>query len=162
MKAGARWIKKAALGLVLIVAASFAATTIYNALAQQNPENALPIMEVYYNTDTGDRLPVDYIKRDEYTWNFLFWLHTGGGKDRDAWRNVRTAPVLPDTDMMLTFSIPPISVRMSVKVGDGDFEEIGGRLHTPTTPNLEHIYRVEANFGTNKTVVYYFRLAAQS
>lgn len=159
-KLNAAFIKKAALGFAFVVLAAFLAAVINNALAQQNPENQLPALRVSYNIETGDYLPQDYVKRDAYKWQFMFWQHSGGGKDLEIWRSVRPAPVPPNSAMALDFNIPIKDITVSVLVGGGEFERIGGTLYTPQITNVEHNYKVDAVFGDNQEVTYYFSLIA--
>lgn len=155
-------IKRIALGLVLLVAVGFIASFINNALAQRAPETQLPTMEVYYNEDTGDRLPVDYIRRDAYTWRFMFWTHSGGGKDLEIWRSIRPAPVPSGSELKLVFSTPPAEVDIGVLVlnRENTFTPLGGSLHAPTLLNEPHVYKVEARWADDRQVTYYFVLEA--
>lgn len=150
------WIR-VAVGLACLVLAAFAASFIQNALAQLRPENALPTMDVYYDVDKGDRLPVDHVRRDRFTWQFMFWVRSGGGLDLELWREIVPGYVQAGSNLELRFSIPAREVRVSRKDGEGEFVELAGQLTAPAESG-EYTYKVEASWGTFKTVTYYFRI----
>lgn len=147
-----------ALGLALLLVAALVTIFINNALAQREPENSLPTMDVYYNVEKGDRLPEDHIRRDRYTWQFLFWTREGGGLDLEVWRNIRPGLVQSGSPLELVFSVPPDSYDVSIMTGEGgNFIELGGTLTTPSEAGT-YTYRVEAVWSENRRVEYYFRI----
>lgn len=149
------------LGLALMVAAGFMAAVIRNGLAQRNPQNALPSLQVIYSTSEDTiRLPVDVVRMDKYDWRFMFWQRSGGGKDLEAWREIEAgAWVPPNSAIHLQFTYQPKSVRVFIKAEESDFVELSGPLLAPgPSVDTEYTLRVEANWGTGRDITYYVKI----
>ena len=157
------------LGIAMIALAAFFAAVIRNALAQQEPQNALPSLTVIYST-AEDRilLPADVVRRDKYQWRFMFWRREGGGKDLEIWREIPAgAWVPPNSSLELQFSYPPKSVQVYLKDGEGDFALCEGELKAPSTPSSDqreekegagYVLRVDANWGEGRNITYYVKI----
>lgn len=153
---------KVVASLVLVVVAGLATILIRDALSVQKPENALPVMDVYYNgLEAGDRLPIEHIRRDKYTWKFsIFPVATGGGLDLQVWQEIPWGAVNPGSNIDLAFTFPPDEVhvwRADGKVVHEFYPVEGEELYAPLTAGY-YTYRVEANWGKDRTVQYYFRI----
>ena len=159
MKLRKQQLQRIAFGVALWVVVLFVAMVIQNGLAQQNPENALPTMSVYYHGRDGGAggLPAEHIRRDSYEWRFLFWNKAWSGVDLEVWSEISPAPVQPNSALELGFSFEPKNVRVSMKTGGSDFVELGGALTAPDKVGT-YTYKVDATWGNGKNVTYYFRI----
>lgn len=150
-------LAKILLGLVLAVLAGLATIVIKDTLASQQPENALPVMEVWFYSgrDEGQLLSPTHVKRDRYEWRFLFSPEYGGGVDLTPWQEIPPALVPPVATLELEFSWEPRTCRVYFMQGEGVFEEIAGEVKAPSTPGV-YTYKVEASWETTRNVEYFF------
>lgn len=160
-----RNVAKAVVAVALLLAAGFLTMVLRDLLSMRNPENVLPKMEVWHTArQQRERLGDHYTLRDAYTWQFLFGGPVaGGGLDLEAWREIQPADVEPNTRLELTFSFGPKWARVYMTEGNSGLfveQSPSGGTYTYPAPSEQGVYtyRVEANFGTNKDVVYYFRV----
>lgn len=156
MKLRKRMLLKIVAGVLLVALSAFIAVAIRDALAYQAPENSLPGMDVVFG-DSDDKLPSVYIRRDKFIWRFLYGTREGGGLDLEIWREIESGWVPPESPLTLVFTYTPRQVRVSVAVPEREFYEVVGPLVAPSTPG-QYIYKVEASWGQDKYVTYYFRI----
>ena len=143
-------------GAGLVLLAAFITVFIRDALNLRAPENALPQMDVYHTEE--DRLPAEHIRRDSYTWQFLFWPPvSGGGLDLEVWREIPPGWVNPIANLRLDFSFEPKDVRVYMAAGESAFVELSGNVFAPDAPGT-YTYRVDASWGSQRVVTYFFRI----
>lgn len=156
MKLQKHTVVKALIGLGLVVLAAMLSIAIRDALAFGNPESSLPAMDVVFG-DSDDKLPSIYIRRDKYIWNYLYGPREGGGEDLEVWREIESGWVPPNAPLSLEFTYKTKDVSVSVATPYSTFRPLQGSLFAPEEPG-EYIYKVDAGFGKNKVVTYYFRI----
>jgi hypothetical protein len=150
-------------GALLVLLAALVTVFIRDTLNLRSPENSLPGLQVYHRgLDEGEPLPAEHVRRDRYTWRFLFFTPVkGGGLDLEVWSEIKPAPVDPNTPLDLVFSFPPDSVDVSIAAGYSPFVGISGELKAPSNPGI-YTYRVDAGWGANRAVQYYFKIRIPS
>ncbi|MDL2325352.1 hypothetical protein LJC61_09490 [Ruminococcaceae bacterium OttesenSCG-928-A16] len=142
-------------GIVLLLLAAMATLVLKSILMARNPEYALPIVRVECN---GEGLPAENQMLESYSWQFLTIVKTGQLHAADAWQNIPAAWEPPNAPLSVGFSFPASSLKISRTDVDGfTFNEVGGELRTPHIPG-EYTYRIEASWGTNKSLLYYFKV----
>lgn len=155
MKLRSKMVVRALVALLLLVLAGGIAIIIKDTLAERNPESALPVMRVDYN---GVELPAVNVMMDSYAWRFLNDTEKWEQPDRSKWITMEAAYVSPASDLDISFSFEPSSVKISRAFeGSFQFEEVVGDLQTPTLPGV-YTYKVEGNWGLRGSVLFYFKL----
>ncbi len=150
-----RWIKKIAAGLAILLLAGAVSYVIRDVLAMQNPESALPVIEVEYN---GRPLPQQHYLMDSYSWRFLFTTVEWNEPDRNTVESLEPAPVIPGAPLEIDFSFPCNSMQISRSYGDlNEFVPVTGNLQTPFSGGT-YTYRIEAEWGTRGSVLYYIKV----
>lgn len=158
MKLRQQMILKVVTGALLLLVAAFGAVVIRDALGQRNPENVLPEMDVYYmGEEAGYRLPATSIRRDSYTWQFIFWTKSRPVLDLELWREIPPTFVNPNSPMDLAFTFDPDEVLVEMAADEGEFVPLSGELVSPAYKGV-YAYRVTADWGKGKSVQYYFRI----
>ncbi len=150
-----RWIKKIAIGLAALFLAGAISYVIRDVLAIQNPESALPVIEIEYN----DRaLPTQHYMMDAYSWRFLFTTVEWTEENRNAVSALEPAPVLPGVPLNISFSFPCNSMKISRSYENrNEYEPVTGGLQTPFSGGT-YTYRIEAEWGTRGSVLYYIKV----
>lgn len=173
MKLRRQQIMRMLLGLVLVVAAAFCAAVIRNALAQRDPQNALPVMTIIYTTSEDSiPLPADIVRRDKYDWRFMFWTRSGGGKDLNVWQEIKVSSwVAPNSSLEMRFSFEPKDVQVKVLVigedGQSTFMDYPADLVSPDNPAQiiapgnpgDYVLQVNANWGNGRDITYYAKVS---
>ncbi len=150
-----QWTKKIAIGLAALLLAAGLSYVIRDVLAAQNPESALPVIEIEYN---GIPLPTQHYMMDSYSWRFLFTTVDWSQPNRNAADMLEPAPVLPGAPLEINFSFPCNSMRVSRSYGTrNEFEPVTGSLQTPFSGGT-YTYRIEAEWGTRGSVLYYIKV----
>lgn len=148
-----------ATGAVLILLAAFVTIFVRDSLNMRNPENALPDIYVYYKgKEAGVIFPAEHVERYEYTWRFLFWQPVSGGAlDLESWRGIKPGLVDPASDIDIEFSFPPKEMKVYMATSESPFVEMPRDLYAPDYP-ATYTYKVEATWGNDRVVKYYFRI----
>ncbi len=155
MKLRKKMVLKIGAGVLLILLSAAFAFVIRDMLAMQHPENALPDIQIDY-IDT--ELPAENWMMDSYSWRFLLVTKSWQNEDRDAWRDMPAAPVLPGAALDVSFSYPCETLKISRSVDNSvEFLELGGQLETPQAPGV-YTYMVEAGWGARGSILYYFKV----
>ncbi len=148
-------LKKIAIGLAALILAATLSYVIRDLLASQNPESALPVIEIEYN---GLPLPQQHYLMDSYSWRFLFSTVEWTEPNRDAVNTLEPAPVVPGTPLNIDFSFPCNSMVISRSYGSrNEFEPVSGDLQTPFSGGT-YTYRIEAEWGARGSVLYYIKV----
>lgn len=158
MRVNKQLLKKMAIGIALVFVAGVLSFIIKDTLAMQAPENALPVMQVYFNdVETGVQLHPKHILRDSYSWRFLWKTVAGGNPDPDAIHNIEPAWVPAGAPLLLEFSFRNSESKVSMAKDGGEFIDLGENLSAPMTPGV-YTYRVWAGWGVRGSVLYYFKI----
>ncbi len=149
---------KVVAGIVMVLCAAFFSLLIKDGLAQRDPVHALPLLDVYFNdTDEGEKLPASNLMLDSYTWRFLVNTKTDRVVPSNAWQDMDAAWVPPGAPLSLAFSFKEKNCSVVMASEGEDFVELGGELAAPSEPG-NYTYRVEASWGKDRSVVYYFKI----
>ena len=162
MKTPKIFFKKLLLGIVLLVAAALVSLLIKEALDTQDPETALPIIDV-----RCDGASVPDIYRAAYQWNFFLTT-----EKRDTQRvAVADMPFVardaqPGQPINITFSKTPENLRVWRAEGRSglNFTELSGVQNgsflTPSSPGV-YVYKVYGEWNRGN-VLYYFAVEVKS
>lgn len=155
MKLRKQIFRKAVLGIVLFAAAIVATIVLKSVLMAGNPEYALPIVRVECN---GEGLPSENQMMESYSWRFLTITKSGQLHPPDAWQQIPAAWEPPNAPLSISFSFDSKDLKISRTDADGTtFTEVGGDLRTPFNPGT-YTYRIDASWGKEKSLVYYFKV----
>ncbi len=155
MKLHKQIIRKVLIGALLVVLAAGVSYSVRDLLAYRHPEATLPAVRIEYN---GTELPAEHSMMDAYSWRYLTLVKDWAVEDREAWKKIEPAPVLPDAPLDVSFSFAPKDLTVSRAKGDSDvFSELSGELRTPTEPGV-YTYRVAGEWGVRGAIAYYFRI----
>ena len=158
MKQRKNFIMRVAAGVALILLSALITVVIRDVLARRNPENALPVMEVFFSSPQQVvHLPIANSMMHSYSWEFLFGTESGGDPVSDSWKRLEGAWVPPASSVDLEFTFSPREVHVSMASGEGNFVELGGEIKVPREPG-EYTYRVKAIWRDNRWVNYYFKI----
>ena len=159
MKLRSKTVLKIVTGILLVVMAAGVTVIMKSALMSRTPEYALPVVQVMYN---GTGLPYENQDMAAYTWSFLGNVKKSSPATAENWRNLPAAWVNPGTALRIDFSFEPDEILIHrADNGDGTFVELGGELRAPLEEG-EYTYRVNASWGNNKNILYYFRIRVPS
>lgn len=171
MKQRRQWIFRIVLGVVLVLVAAGITVVIRDTLMRQDPEAALPVMDVYYRgIEEGERLPAMHIVVSSYTWRFLFEEVSGEVAGEEGWMWVEPAPVPDNSPLDLVFTFEPKKVRVSMWLStlDANGEEVNGftpveteELRAPSAQGT-YFYKVDTEWGQGRTVTYFFAIRVPS
>lgn len=157
MKLRRQMLLKIVAGVLMVVLSALLAFAVRDALAMREPVNALPLLDVY---QLGESEPIvttpKQVRRTSYEWRFLFGIKSWTSPDLEAWREISPVWVQPNVPLELSFSESCKSFTVSMAAGERGFNEVVN-LQTPPVAG-KYTYRVEASWGNNKQVTYYFRL----
>ncbi|MDL2293117.1 hypothetical protein LJC60_00635 [Ruminococcaceae bacterium OttesenSCG-928-D13] len=161
MKLRKQQVLKVVTGIVLVLMASFVTIFVRDSLNMRNPENALPNMTIYFDSN-GKRVAMPYIhsSRRNYTWQFSLWEPVSKADfDLEPWRELYPGQVNPGSKLELEFSFKPKAVAIYAAAGESSYMEVGDStvLYAPTSKG-NYAYKVVATWGANRTVTYYFRI----
>lgn len=145
-----RKLKRYAIALVMLVAASFATIFIKDTVDSLNPEKSLPII----NVSVGYNPP--YVVRAGYTWKF------GLKTVRSPYVPATDTPLMvtdcsPGENIVINFSAPFefISLYQTQGLANEDFKPLYN-WSTPTEEGI-YVYKIEAYFEDGD-ISYYFAI----
>ncbi|NLW78280.1 MAG: hypothetical protein GXY32_02560 [Ruminococcaceae bacterium] len=174
MKQRRQWILRIVAGLVLVLAAAGITVVIRDTLMRQDPEAALPVMDVYYRGfEEGERLPAMNIAVANYTWRFLFEEVSGEIAGDEGWMWVQPGFVDANSKLDLVFTFEPESVRVSTWISavQEDGEEVNEFFPIPEEDMADfrapsatgtYFYKVDTEWGQGRTVTYFFAIKVPS
>lgn len=166
MKQRKQMVLRIVAGLVLLLVAAGITVVIRDTLASQNPERALPTMDVYYRgKEVGERLPAAHITVGKYTWRFLFTEVKDEVFKPENLGTLESAWVPPNSLLELDFSFKPKDVQVSLfqeDDGGNSFvpQELAG-LRAPSAKGI-YFYKVATDWGNGREVIYFFAIQVPS
>ncbi|MEG2930908.1 MAG: hypothetical protein RR825_03900 [Ruthenibacterium sp.] len=155
-------VRKILLGIVLVSLAAVITVFIKESLDTQDPESALPLITVKYNSG---EMSAQNIYRAGYQWSFFTTV--------EDWQAPSLSPedlpitpvdIQPGTPIQISFSSTPSELRIWRAAGrySTDFLELScpvtGEFTAPASPGI-YLYRVVASWGNRGEIQYYFALS---
>lgn len=152
-------LRKLAIGAVALAVAAGITLFIKENLDVQDPETALPTIQV---TTNGMALSPEMIFRAGYIWNFFTTTeeNTPLWTTQDILAHTYPVDVPPRSILSIDFSLKPKTLTVS-RTDDENFEYYldlvdtdGSQIITPAQAGA-YLYKIQAGFGRRGSVIYY-------
>lgn len=160
-------IRKLLIGAAALAVAICITIFIRENMDVKDPEQALPSITITMNGSTV--MAPEMIFRAGYEWNFLTTTakSTPPYSSQDLQDHTPPVEMLARTYMDIAFSMEPRKLTVSRSDEENfdaflDLVDAGdGPLIAPATPGV-YMYRIQADFGWQGSIVYFFRIRVQA
>ncbi|MFR9214680.1 MAG: hypothetical protein ACLVKK_00340 [Ruthenibacterium sp.] len=159
MKGQATLIRKLALGAVCILLAAGFTLLLKEVLDTQEPEQALPILEVRCNDVP---MPPEYLLRAGYEWNFFTTKETKAPVIPNEEMGLMPMEVMAQTPVVVSYSTRPKELKLQRwDAATGEYVEVTtttpGHFQAPTVAG-RYVYRVTGTWAFRGEIQDYFCL----